>query len=234
MDRNSITLSELTSFCTKTFPLLRWMHRPVPGKLVNEFFEKVRIFFVFHRTEIPNVNRGEICTGMEMFLRCAYDLAYHLEKEPQNVGYPGDKLLVSYNVFMSYCKKFGYKPPEFLSQSEELIIRYYLLEIQSGLSHVLKIGTDGKDLLLPPERELIHFVLYIIHYIFTSASNIKSIDKHLPDLPEGVTLPFFKALQYTFQSYLKVDLPARSDSWDLSEFSTYVGNLFEDWTSLEE
>ena len=222
------TLADLAGLCAYAFPLLRYIHEPIPAKYVTVYFSKIQEFFIAEGRNIPYLKERRIQIDVEVFFRCAAGLRYHLQEDADDVDYLGGKLGIATRQFLEYCKKFGYKPDSFFNDPKfntgTLSIFDHLLEIRQGFTHVLDIGTDGKNQLIPTERELLEFLVGVVDFILEGGEK---------DFPEGVLLRLYTVLDYTFQSYLGIKLPARRDGDVLHDFPIHVHHLRDCWKDFD-
>ncbi|HLO89516.1 MAG TPA: hypothetical protein VK203_31525 [Nostocaceae cyanobacterium] len=233
-EKKYLQLTDLASFCAHTFPLLRWMHQPVPSQYVSWYFRKIQGFFICEGQHIPQEKKRYLYQCVELFFRCAYRLpSQDFDKDLDQIDdYARAKLWASYQGFMKISKNFGYKViTSDLEADSEIFLSNTLLEVlitlREGLSYTLDSELQNVEPLSPAERDTISFMIYVIDFIFDEKKARNS--KQNLDLPEGIVLKLFDILNFTFKDYLGVKLPKREDIDALIDFPSYISDLSNCW-----
>lgn len=229
-----LSLTELASFCAHAFPLLRWMHQPVPSKYVKWYFNKIHEFFIFEGSHIPHGKDRYLYNCVEVFFRCAYFIpSQDFNKELHEIhNYTREKLAVAYYGFMKFSQNFGYKMITYDPEIDSKIFRSNTLPevfliLRRALSYTLESKQQNIDPLSPAERDIISFMIYIIDFIFEE-KRARDSKKNL-DLPEGIVLKLFDILNHAFKNYLGVQLPNREDKDQSIDFNSYIFHLSHSW-----
>lgn len=227
-----LSLTDLASFSTYTFPLLRWMYEPVPAKHVCWYFSKIQEFFIFKGGQIP-CRKIYLPGDVEEFFRCAYSLpSFDFQLNLNQIDmYPASKLSGAYSGFIKICAELGYKPLLNVSNSDYISHRSLLailIDLRRGFTQVLETSSStNADFLSVAEQDILRFMIYIIDFLFKERKARES-GRNL-DLPEGIVLKLHDILNHAFKAHLGVQLPEREDDGVLADFSSYVHNLSRCW-----